>query len=129
MTDTASSRFPAKIVEIISEDRVAFNRGSNEGVKKGQRFLVYALGKELLDPETGESLGQLEIVRGTGAAVHVQDRLTTIESDARSPSVRRVIRRTDPYAMFSGRTEETIEESGQTTGFDSPQVGDFVKPL
>lgn len=127
MSDVSQKLFPAKVVAVIGYDRLVFNRGTSHGIKKGQRFLVYALGKELFDPETAETLGQLELVRGSGVAVHVQDRLTTLQSDSRSPNTKRVIRR--PEWMISGRMEEVIEETGETLPFEDPAVGDLVRPL
>lgn len=128
MSKSSPPRYPAKVVEIIDASRVAINRGSKDGIQNGQRFLVYSLGKELFDPETEESLGKLEIVRGVGVAAHVQERLTTIESEARGPRIRRV-RRSEGLLLFSGRGEEVIEETGQRLPFDSPEVGDLVKPM
>jgi len=129
MTEIAKPSFPAKVLDVVDPGRVAFNRGARDGIKKGQRFLVYALGKELTDPDTGESLGQLEVVRGTGVAVHVQDRVTTIESDMRGPHQRRTVRRSDAYAVLMGRGEEIVEETGTLMPFDGPKIGDLVKPL
>lgn len=60
--------------------RVILNAGSEDGVRIGQDFVVYALGDELIDPMTGKSLGAYEIVRGRGEVVHVQDKMCTIKS-------------------------------------------------
>ncbi len=129
MSPAKKANFPALVVQVLEPDRVVFNRGSNDGIQKGQRFLIYALDRELFDPETNESLGQLEIVRGTGVAVHVQPRITTVESDTRAPDVRRTVRRNDPYSILSGRGEEIIEQTGATLPFDGPKVGDHVRPI
>jgi hypothetical protein len=123
----APTRFPARVVEVIDSHRIVINRGSADGVKGGQRFLVYMVGKELFDPETHKSLGRLEIVRGTGAVTHVQDRLATLTSDKRSKQ-RRTIRRHGVYAVYLGAAEET-EETEEAEPFDKPSIGDVVKPL
>ena len=48
--------------------------------------LIYNLGDAIRDPETGEVLGDLETIRGTGIAVHVQAKMSTIRSDMRKDS-------------------------------------------
>ena len=71
-----------KIVH-VSDDNcdVSLNVGSINGVQEGDKFLVYSLSDhEIVDPDTGESLGYLEFVKGTGEVVHVQDKMCTITS-------------------------------------------------
>lgn len=108
---------------------MVINRGSVDGVKAGSSFLVYALSPDaLVDPETGESLGELEIVRGRGVATHVQERVATIEPEE-IKSRRRVIRSNPSLFGMMGR-EEVIEEPQPQRGeFEDPQVGDKVKPI
>jgi len=47
------------IVQIDGED-VYINIGDTDGVKKGDIILAYQLGKELIDPKTGDVLGNTE---------------------------------------------------------------------
>lgn len=121
-------RFPALVVKVISDYTLTINRGWDHNIKTGDRFLVYAIDpEELIDPETGESLGHLEIIRGTGVATHVQQKMTTIESD-RHTTKGRTIRRQN--AMFAGIGSEIIEEpEKQLLPFDLPELGDKVKPI
>ncbi len=80
--------------------------------------------EEIKDPNTGESLGHLEIVKGTGRVVHLQDKVATIESDKTRSYLRKSV---SPYGSFL-RDQEVIEVS-ELVPFDNPQVGDFVKPI
>ena len=74
--------FPAQVVQIIDDTRLAINRGSIHKVRLHQRVLLYCLSsEEIKDPETGESLGYLEIYKGTGKVITVQDKISVIESD------------------------------------------------
>jgi len=52
--------FPARIVAITGK-MATFNRGDGTGVNVGDEYEVYAAGKEMIDPDTGESLGKEEI--------------------------------------------------------------------
>lgn len=55
--------FPAKIIAMTGK-MVTINRGDGTGIERGQRWSVYAVGEELVDPDTGESLGSEEILIG-----------------------------------------------------------------
>lgn len=124
-----------KIVYVSDDNcNVSLNVGSNDGVQKDDKFLVYSLSDhEILDPDTGESLGYLEFVKGTGKVVHVQDKMCTITSTAyQKPAAKRTIRKSSPsIAVWGGGTVEEIvqEDNKEQVPFDNPQVGDLAKPI
>jgi hypothetical protein len=123
------SLFPATVVAVIDEYRVAINRGARDGVKQGQRFLVYEVGEEeIKDPETGESLGHLEIVRGTAKVVHVQELLATLESDQTAPR-EKTIRRGVGGAWLLGMHQEEVIHSPTTIPFDHAKASDKARPI
>lgn len=134
--DSNKTSYPASVAKIIDKYTIVINRGSENGVSKGDQFLVYYIDPEdLTDPETGESLGNLEVVRGTGSAIHVQPKITTVKSN-RSVSRGRVIRRTTNPTISSlllgpfASERETIEEpEREALPFDEVQVKDRVKPV
>ena len=101
-------KFPARVAAVVGSplsplqpERIVMNRGSVHGVKTGQTFLIYALGELIKDPSTGEVLGQLEVVKAQAKAIHVQDKMTTLELLGSS-------------ALFT---------------LVVPAVGDYVKPI
>jgi curli biogenesis system outer membrane secretion channel CsgG len=51
--------FPIKIL-LKADNEITINRGEGGGVAVGDVFNVFALGQELKDPDTGESLGRQE---------------------------------------------------------------------
>jgi hypothetical protein len=55
--------FPVTVVE-KNEKEITINRGADAGLKAGEMFNVFASGKELKDPATGESLGFDEKIVG-----------------------------------------------------------------
>lgn len=120
--------FPALVARVINDFTLTINRGATHGISEGDKFLVYALDpEELIDPETKESLGHLELIRGTGIATHVQEKVTTIESN-RYMSGGRIIRRQSGTLSILGG--ETIEESGkEKIPFEEPKIGNMVKPI
>ena len=126
--------FPAAVVKVIDDCKVVINRGALHKVKKGQKFLLYKLSEEeIKEPISGKSLGYLEIVKGTGKIIHVQERISTIESDKREPSERRIVRKRSSSPFFSAFTgeeeEETIVPSSRLVPFDDPVIGDKTKPI
>lgn len=126
--NTQKTNYPALVAKVNDGYTLIINRGSDHGVKKGDNFLVYYVDpEELKDPETGESLGNLEIIRGTGTATHVQSKMTTIKSN-RVVSRGRIIRR--QTGILSSLSGEVVEEPGkEAMPFDDPNVGDKVKPV
>jgi len=55
--------FPAKVL-IKRDNTVTINRGEGAGVAEGDVFNVFALGEEMIDPDTKESLGREEVKVG-----------------------------------------------------------------
>jgi len=138
---------PAIVVEVIDDHTIVINRGSAHGVRKGERFLVYSVRKkEIIDPITKGSLGHLEINKGTGRVISVQDQMAIIESDKRQNPERKIIRRIkkpqvrdDPgfvgvaFSHYQDshyqEEEEIIEIPKGLVPFKSPKIGDKVKPI
>jgi hypothetical protein len=73
-------RYFAKVVKVIDRYTIVINAGSDKGLGVGKRFLIVGLGETIVDPDTKESLGELEIVRGKARVTHVQERMATLES-------------------------------------------------
>ena len=117
------TRYFAQVVHIQDNLTVIINAGENKGVKNGQRFLIVGIGQEIYDPETKESLGMLEIIRGKAEVIHVQEKIATLKSIEllKNPDVREITkikRKMDQTSMISafsralgGGIDETITES------------------
>lgn len=125
------------VAKVRDDYTLVLNKGSNDGIKPGQRFLIYSMGEEIIDPDTQKSLGQLEIVKGTGKVTHLQPTIATIQSDMKSPpskAIRR-IKKKDPFgigglsSMFG--SDEVIEETlpTETVPFENPELNDIAKPI
>lgn len=115
----------ATVVKTIDEYKVAINKGSSDGIKLDQKFLIFSLSaEEIIDPETKESLGKLEIAKGTGIVSHVQDKLATVTSNKRSNPVK--IKRRN-ILLFSN--VEEVVEAGDLLPFEDVCVGDKAKPI
>lgn len=129
-----------KIIKVSDDNlKIVINAGENKGIKIGMKFIVYAKGEELFDPDTNESLGRLEITKGMGKVTHVQEKISTLESaNIKTIAPKKTIKRPNPNSlmypnslMFSYNQlyEEVSYGEGKTitNPFNDPCVGDFVK--
>ena len=128
----------ARIVKIIDSHKVAINKGSLDGVKVGDIFIVFKKDDEIFDPDTNESLGILEIPKFRMKAVSTQDRLSILDSneiEIVKPSIKKTIVKTsDIYnrnahsmshvlrAIHDGQKEH-IEEKTETSEPENKKVG------
>jgi hypothetical protein len=69
--------FPAQIIDIISPYQLVMNRGKRNNIQVGRRMLVY-------EPTMEKIQGRweyLEILKGSGRVISVEENKATIESD------------------------------------------------
>lgn len=152
--------FPATVVKVIDDYKLVINKGETSGIKEGQRMMVYHIDdEEILDLHTGESLGHLELVIGTGKIIFVQDKISIVESDKKPdidlnklsyliieylqkprelselsyiPLTASGIEYLAKKELQSTRERELksmIDKLGKRLPFENPQVGDLVKPI
>ncbi|MGN5130595.1 hypothetical protein ACTG13_13340 [Aeromonas hydrophila] len=110
-----SDRYFGKVVHISDNFSVVINAGEAQNVKVGMKFLIVGLGDLILDPDTGEELEQLEIVRGRAEVVHVQARLSTLKSieTERQPDTREIKKVTSRNAGLASLigSQDVVTES------------------
>ncbi|MDX2110730.1 MAG: CsgG/HfaB family protein [Verrucomicrobiota bacterium] len=70
--------YPAKIVA-KQDKQVTLNRGDGTGIAIGQVWEVFALGEEMIDPDTGQSLGRDEVSVGKVKVVRVLPKTASAE--------------------------------------------------
>lgn len=73
-----SKMITGQVVDILNKFSVVIDRGANDKVKKGMRFVIYAEGDQLFD-DKGVSLGTLEIPKAEVEVVHVMDKMSIAE--------------------------------------------------
>lgn len=112
----------AKVASIIDDFRVVINKGTNDGVEIGQRYFIIKIGDEVFDPDSGESLGRVEIIKGKGEVTHAQGKISTLQTIEKH-EIRRKIN--NVYAMMQGIQEISREPKA----FIDPEVGDIARLL
>jgi curli biogenesis system outer membrane secretion channel CsgG len=65
---------PQGKISKVSGGLVYLNMGATKGVQVGDTFTVFALGEEIIDPDTGESLGSEETEVGKVEVVEVKEK-------------------------------------------------------
>ena len=71
--------FEARIIKAAGQD-VVIGAGQATGVSPGDVFAVYSLGEEMVDPDTGESLGSDESKIGTVKVSDVKEKFAKAHS-------------------------------------------------
>ena len=116
-----------KVVKIIDNYKLVINAGSDDGILSGQKFLIFEIsGDEVFDPDSKESLGFLELVKGTGKVTHIQPKMSTIESCIYESSPTKTIRKNPMFGALSEITE-TTESNRTPIPFDDAKIGDLAK--
>ena len=65
MTETTTKR-NGLVAKVVNERRLILNIGSADDIMMEDTFVVFCLEEEIFDPETKESLGKLENIKGKG---------------------------------------------------------------
>jgi hypothetical protein len=120
-----------KVAQIIDSFTLVINAGLADGLRKGTVVMIYDIGPHIIDPDTGDDLGALEIVKGTGVISHIQDRIATVECNMAENEPRKIIRQSVPGALSGlekmiGSTK-TGEIPVQRKTFTDPQIGSLIK--
>lgn len=126
MSKPVSSMYVIKIIDACT---VVINKGSADGLKLGNKFLIYSLDDEpLIDPITKANLGYLENVKGIATVKHLQEKVCTIESAKFSKPTKTIRKERNPLmsSFNSSVIEETTDDKEQLP-FENVLMGDYVK--
>lgn len=91
--------YPIRVAKVVSANTAVVNRGE-DSIKKGESFSIYLVGEELKDPQSGESLGPMEIEVGVGKIVDVKPKFSYIQlaTGTLDPKAEYILRKTSPVA-------------------------------
>ncbi len=131
-----TERYFGKVVSTPDKYSVVINKGSDQAVQVGQKYLVVGLGEIITDPDTKEELEQLEIVRGRVVVEHVQPKIATLrsceyETSEDKKEIKKVTSR-GGLAMFGPQdtvTESITPGAKHIKALDKATVGDLVIKL
>lgn len=75
------SKIQCKVVKIINEHLIVINAGANKGLRKGRKLEIYVPGEPIVDPETNESLGTLDLIKATIVVKDLFEKMSVCEND------------------------------------------------
>jgi hypothetical protein len=122
-----------RVAKIINAFKVVINAGSIDGIEEGTRVVLYEMGGEITDPITNESLGDLEVLKGSGVVTSVQERMATVESNMKKDAARTIRRKNPASSTLSSiaafmQPYEIVEELPiEAKAFENPAIGDYVR--
>lgn len=73
--------YPIRVVKVMGGSTAILNRGEGS-LQKGEKYEVFMMGEDLMDPQSGESLGPLEVEAGKGTIVDVKPKFSTLKMDS-----------------------------------------------
>ena len=115
-----------KVLDVLSETRLVLGCGIEDGIDTATEFFIYGLGPMLQD-DTGKEYERLELIRGYAKAIHVQQKICTVQSN------RTMEKRTQlPNAYFgisAGLTKPEYETVTVSRPFVEPKVGDLARVI
>ncbi len=114
---------PAKVIG-YTMGQITFNRTADAGVKNGQIWEVLAPGQDMVDPDTGESLGSEEIRVGWARVTNAGPRFSNAQAIEDYGIDRGSIMRLRPEGLPAG-----VDPNGKASGSASPgALGNPVRP-
>ena len=73
--------YPIRVAKVVNTTTAVVNRGE-DSIKKGEVFSIFQMGEELKDPQSGESLGAMEIDVGLGKIIDVKPKFSFFKLDS-----------------------------------------------
>lgn len=103
-----------KVLKVFDESTLLVNLGRKEGVRRGNTIVVIEKGGDVKDPDTGESLGELELIKAELVVLDVQERMSVAGF--------RLVEETGPDMPLSSKmVRDSVKvgrERGRTVGMD-----------
>jgi hypothetical protein len=109
--------FPAKVIAYTS-GQITFNRVKSSGVAAGQIWEVMHAGEELLDPDTGESLGREQLSVGWARVSDAGDRFSRAQAIVDNGISKGAI-----MALRTNGLPAGVDPAAKATGTDSSNGG------
>lgn len=128
----------AKVARTIDDYSFVINKGADSSLEVGKEYFIVELGEVILDPDSGEELEQLHIIKGSARIETLQQKIATLrtsETVVIKPAVKRKKENNDPRTVhlrtwLSALTEYEIIEPAITEPkkITNVKVGDLIIP-
>ena len=126
-----------KIAKIISTTELVINAGSKQNINVGDKFeIIDKVGSEpVMDPDTGKSLGTLDIIKGMVEVTAVYPNMSIVQSERTiSPLLQASVGVAQSLSPYQVRTDLNVDKTQITGGAPENEnvpikIGDVAIPI
>jgi hypothetical protein len=118
-----------KVAAVQDEFRIVINAGAEDNVREDMTFVIFDEGDEIIDPETGNSLGRVETVKGRVEVIHVQSKMSIARSSEFTEQKHAVSRTIfEPFSSMGG-AERPYDIRQVRKRLNNVNIGDHVRRI
>ena len=126
-----------KIAKIISTTELVINAGSKKNINVGDKFeIIDKVGSEpVMDPDTGKSLGTLDIIKGMVEVTAVYPNMSIVQSERTiSPLLQASVGVAQSLSPYQVRKDLNVDKTQITGGAPENEnvpikIGDVAIPM
>lgn len=126
-----------KIAKIISTTELVINAGSKQNINVGDKFeIIDKVGSEpVMDPDTGKSLGTLDIIKGMVEVTAVYPNMSIVQSERTiSPLLQASVGVAQSLSPYQVRKDLNVDKTQITGGAPENEnvpikIGDVAIPM
>lgn len=127
MDKLIASIYPIRVVKVMG-DVAIINRGE-DNVSVGETYAVFQMGEELVDPQSGESLGSMEVEIGLGKISEVKPKFAFLKmaTGTLDPTAEYLLRKTDKKAPGAAAPQPRRRPAAQSAAAEPSRKDLFLK--
>lgn len=126
-----------KIAKIISTTELVINAGSKQNINVGDKFqIIDKVGSEpVMDPDTGENLGTLDIIKGMVEVTTVYPNMSIVQSERTiNPLLQAPMEVAQSLSPYQVRKDLNVDKTQITGGAPENEnapikIGDVAIPM
>ena len=121
-----------KVSKIINDKMIVINAGFNQGIMPENKFQIYEDGEDVIDPDTGKSLGKLISVKETVEATTVLENMSICEHVYNSSTSTQLTSSFVNSILSTEKKVLNVDKNEISGGFKSNnpiKIGDKVRPI
>lgn len=112
-----------KVADVVDEYKVVTNIGSDDGVKRSHRYVIYTESDPIEDPDTGEELGKIEYELAEVRPIEIDENKSIMKTDEKVGGF------TVAIPDFKPSPKKLTSNPEFKHGDDNVSVGDKIKFL
>lgn len=127
--DTHQQEPTYKVIKIISDDEIIINAGRNAGLTSKDKLEIFVPGSPVTDPDTGEELGKLDLIKATLAIRRLSDKMCVCTNASTTNSLSDIA---EGLVLFPSKPRRlNVDPTEITGGYPNTdttiKIGDLVR--